>query len=123
MPFDRNKFSDDLQANALPPYGAGLCATYVRQALVAAGLNTVGNPLSAKDYRAFLETLGFKSVAKKDYLPQKADIVVLPANSASAHGHVAGFTGKTWVSDFVQNDMFGGPSFRKVGVFEILRYP
>lgn len=123
MPFDKDKFAKHLTDNALPGFGAGQCAKYVRQAMVAAGLNTVGNPLSAKDYGPFLLKLGFTSeTTTMPYSPQKGDIVVMPANTASVHGHIVGYTGSKWVSDFVQNDMFGGPSYRKAGVFEVFRY-
>ena len=124
MPFDKTKFASHLESNALPAYGAGKCAKYVREALVAGGLNTTGNPLSAKDYGPFLIRLGFQAVSKTaPYIPQKGDIVVMPANAATIHGHIAGYTGTRWVSDFAQNDMFGGPSFRKAGTFEIYRSP
>ncbi|MGN3974750.1 hypothetical protein [Tsuneonella sp. SYSU-LHT278] len=123
MPFDKNKFARHLEDNALPGFGAGKCAKYVREALVAGGLNTAGNPLSAKDYGPFLEGLGFASHTKTSpYSPEKGDIVVLPANVGSTHGHVAGYVGSKWVSDFVQTDMFGGPSYRKAGIFEVFRY-
>jgi hypothetical protein len=124
MPFDKQKFVEHLRANALPGFGAGKCAKYVREALVAGGLNTAGNPLSAKDYGPFLIRLGFRSVATAmPYAPQIGDVVVMPANSASIHGHIAGYDGRNWISDFVQTDMFGGPSYRRAAVFEIFRYP
>jgi hypothetical protein len=124
MPFDKDKFAKHLEASALPGFGAGQCAKYVREAMVAAGLNTAGNPISAKDYGPFLVKLGFKSVTTTmPYAPQKGDIAVMPASAGSIHGHIAGYTGSKWISDFVQNDMFGGPGFRKIGLFEAFRHP
>lgn len=124
MPFDKAKFAKHLQDNAVPGFGIGKCATYVRQAMVAAGLNTVGNPLSAKDYGPFLIRLGFQKVDTSTvYAPARGDIAVMPSNAGSVHGHIAGYDGAKWISDFRQNDMFGGPAFRKNGRYEVYRYP
>ena len=59
MAIDRKKFVAALNMNALPPFGEGICAKHVRIALEAAGVNSAGHPVSAEDYRPFLEKVGF----------------------------------------------------------------
>lgn len=123
MPFDKNKFATHLRDHALRGFGAHKCATFVRQAMVAGGLNTAGNPLYAKDYGPFLVRLGFAKVATDGYVPQVGDIAVMPGNAQSIAGHVAGWDGRNWISDFVQTDMMPGPAYRKSGAFEVYRAP
>src|SRR4051812_22220496 len=48
--FDKARFAATLKTRALPPYGSGQCAKYVRIALEAAGMATGPNPRLAKDY-------------------------------------------------------------------------
>ena len=123
MPFDKDAFAKHLRAHALPPYGKGRCARYVREAMVAGGLNTIGNPFYAKDYGPFLVRLGFQQVSRDKYVPQVGDIVVMPANAHSVGGHVAGWDGRNWISDFVQGAMMPGPDYRKKGEYEVYRAP
>jgi type VI protein secretion system component Hcp len=35
------------------------------------------------------------------------------SHKGSTAGHVAGYDGKNWISDFVQNDFWAGPAYRK----------
>ncbi len=121
MSFDKTAFAKHLRDHALPGFGIHKCATYVRQAMVAGGLNTAGNPLYAKDYGPFLERLGFAKVARDRYAPQVGDIAVMPGNAHSVAGHVAGWDGRNWISDFVQSDMMPGPAYRKKGEHEVYR--
>ena len=97
------------------------CARYVRQALEAGGLDTSGHPVDAKNYGPFLRSKGFTRVDTDGYQPQKGDVAVLPANKRSDAGHVTMYDGKKWVSDFVQRDMFAGPSYRASGEYAIYR--
>lgn len=122
--FDKATFAKRLSDDALPPYGKGLCATYVRKALEAAGMPTGGRPASAKDYGPFLVGRGFKlivSFALKDknklgvdskFKPQAGDIVVIQGTSKSKDGHIAGWDGSNWTSDFIQDSLMPGPSYR-----------
>ena len=80
MPFDRSRFAAALKNNALPPFGQGRCAKHVRLALEAAGMNTTGHPVSAKDYGPFLRKVGFTTVAPEGYVPQLGDIRRNPAH-------------------------------------------
>lgn len=111
--FNKDKLSDTITRNARAK-SQGKCATNVRKALEAAGLDTSGHPVSAKDYGPTLEKNGFKSVGKDGYVPQKGDIVVMqPVPGArSQDGHIAVFNGKQWVSDFKQPGFWPGPGYR-----------
>jgi type VI secretion system secreted protein VgrG len=101
----------------------GKCATYVREALEAGGMNTTGRPVSAKDYGPFLKTHGFASVPLASHVPTKGDIVVIqPYKGGSVHGHIAMYDGNQWLSDFKQRDMWGGPGYRKnTPAYEVFR--
>ena len=112
MAFDRNKFVATLNSTALPPFGQGICAKHVRIALEAAGVNSAGHPVSAKDYGPFLQTVGFAVVTTTPYVPQTGDIAVIQRTSKSVDGHIAGYDGTQWVSDFVQKELYPGPSYR-----------
>lgn len=122
MPFDKAAFAKHLSDNAQAA-STGKCARYVREALEAGGLNTSARPVSAKDYGPFLVGLGFMEQGAQAYVATQGDIVVLPGNASSAHGHIAGYDGSIWISDFKQSDMYGGPAFRKAGTYKIYRYP
>jgi len=100
------------------PKSQGECARYVRHAIQAGGCPTYIHPASAKDYDSFLPKLGFKSVSLTDYKPVKGDVIVIkpPQNqSGHEHGHIAMYSGKKWISDFAQRDMYGGSIYRKKG--------
>jgi hypothetical protein len=112
--FDKEKFAQALNANALPPFGQGKCAAYVRMALEASGLDSTGHPVAAKDWGPTLRRMGFFVVdnGMSCFLPVKGDVVVIQQTSASSYGHMAGYDGTKWISDFVQREMWPGPSYR-----------
>jgi hypothetical protein len=116
MSFDADKAVSNLIANKKKG-STGLCATHVRQALAAGGLDTSGNPVSAKDYGPFLLNKQFKAITGADVAKAafaKADIVVIqPYVGGSAHGHIAMYSGAAWISDFQQRDIWGGGGYRK----------
>jgi len=44
----------------------------------------------------------------------KGDIVVMePTKHGDQAGHIAGYDGKNWVSDFVQRGFWPGPAYEK----------
>ena len=91
----------------------GRCARYVRMMLEAGGMSTAGRPVSAYQYAGFLPKKGFKHIAELTTKSEQAawsqsqampgDIAVM---SHGQHGHICMWTGKQWVSDFVQNNMW-----------------
>ena len=127
--FDKVKFGKFLTDNVSPaPFGVGYCARYVRHALSAAGVSPATWLESAKDWGPSLVSVGFKEHAKNGYLavgglfnacsiepfvPALGDVVVTQGTSRSADGHMAGYNGTAWVSDFVQRELWPGPSYRK----------
>ncbi len=113
--FNTDAFADTLEKR-LKPKGEKLgdCAAYVRVALEKAGLDTSGHPRDAKDWGPTLEKIGFTPVDKHNYVPQKGDVVVFqtyPGGHPS--GHMAGYNGKNWMSDYAQWDFWGGKGRRK----------
>ncbi len=117
-------FAKSLRDNALPPFGKGLCATYVRKALEAAGGDTTGHPVNARDWGPTLEKMGFAVVDPKDYTAQRGDVIVIQSTSTSKPGHIEGYDGKNWISDFVQPALWPGPSYREEKpAYKIYRAP
>lgn len=61
--------------------------------------------------------MGFHELKVDDpdsYKFVKGDIVVLqPYQGGKKEGHIAGFDGRRWISDFVQRDFWSGPGCRK----------
>src|SRR5258708_5178163 len=113
--FDTAKFKAAIDSSARSG-PAHLCAKLVRNALCAAGITGTCNdwqhPYCAKDYGPFLTGFGFTqtwsgSGLSRDgypsgYSPQVGDIVVFTYDPS---GHVAGFDGNQWVSDYKQPDI------------------
>lgn len=122
--FHKDAFAKALRDQALPPFGKGLCATYVRKALESAGMATTGRPENAQDYGPFLIKHGFANLGASragGLVPEKykaavGDIVVIQGTSKSRPGHIAGWDGKSWISDFIQpsdlHPIYPGPSYR-----------
>lgn len=112
---DIDTFTKHLRDHAFPAFGQRQCATKVREALEAAGGNTKGHPRHAKDWGPTLVRGGFRIVPVEQlalYSPMKGDIAVIQATSSSASGHIQGYDGKQWISDFVQTAFWPGPAYR-----------
>lgn len=85
------------------------CAEYVNNALRSEGVKVQGH---GKDVARNLiaSKQGFREIEySKDYQPKIGDVMSMPSNSKSGHnyGHVAIYTEKGWVSDFVQGEKYG----------------
>jgi type VI secretion system secreted protein VgrG len=103
----------------------GKCALHIRLALDAGGIQVRPTLGQAKLYDPVLSRYGFKksryskgvlidSSSCKNYSPEAGDIAVIPnVAGGRPEGHIAMFTGKEWISDFKQRDMWGGPIYRK----------
>ncbi len=112
--FDVDKAVEALNANASAT-SLGKCARYVRMAINAGGIATPNNPVSAKDYKGYLEKFGFKQISTSTY--EKGDIAVFEAFQGDKkyheHGHIQMWNGSQWVSDFKQRDYWAGGDYRK----------
>lgn len=111
-----NQFATHLRTSA-HANSQGKCAKYVRQAIEAGGGILVGSrPYHAKDYGPMLLLMGYRQLEidmpdAAVYL--KGDIVVhQPLANGSISGHIAGFDGTRWYSDFKQNDLWGSNGYR-----------
>jgi len=119
MTIDIKKFTKHLRAHAdSTPPGHGKCGEYVRKALQAGGahFNEFGPPRYGKLYGLTLERLGFHEITVDDpdnFIFMSGDVMVMEPHTGSTAGHVAGYDGKNWVSDFVQRDCWAGPKYRK----------
>ena len=116
--FDIDKAVLYLNKNA-EPTPIKKCAKYVRLAMEAGGMDTLGRPNSACNYDKFLPKKGFTEVeitSLEDYMPQKGDIAVFEAFMGKSryhkHGHIQMYNGKQWVSDFKQRDFWAGSDYR-----------
>ena len=112
--------------NNVGPKSIGRCARYVRSMLEAGGMNTAGRPVSAYQYAGYLPKKGFKHIASLSTKSEQAawsNSNALPGDIAvmahGQHGHICMFTGKQWVSDFVQNNMW---PYSGDGLVNIFRY-
>ena len=112
--------------NNVGPKSDGRCARYVRSMLEAGGMNTAGRPVSAYQYAGYLPKKGFKHIASLSTKSEQAawsNSNALPGDIAvmahGQHGHICMFTGKQWVSDFVQNHMW---PYSGDGLVNIFRY-
>ena len=114
---DVDKFAAHLRTHAKRK-SIHKCAKYVRQALEAAGGDTSGHLEDARTWGPTLLRMGFRElpVEKPEaYKPLKGDIVVIqPYENGNPSGHIAGFDGKIWISDFKQIDFWGGPEYRRL---------
>ena len=111
--FDTQTFITFLRENSFPPFGQGKCARFVREALEEAGADTTGHPVDAKDWGPTLLRAGFAAVSDLPYEAQPGDVVVIQPTSVNRHGHIAGFDGSNWISDFVQREMWPGRAYRE----------
>jgi len=118
--FDASAFAQTLDANAQPT-STGFCGRYVDYALnhksnggepLTQSLND-GHPSSAGQFGPWLASQwGFASVATinpgatsppSDYVPQVGDIAVFQITQNHPYGHIEGWDGTQWVSDWKQH--------------------
>ena len=135
MTFNINKSIQTLVSTANSS-SQGKCALHVRLALDAGGIEIRPTLGQAKLYDPVLSRYGFKlnryskgvlidSSSCKNYSPEAGDIAVIPnVEGGRPEGHIAMFTGKEWISDFKQRDMWGGTVYRKADPdVAIYRFP
>jgi len=127
-PFNTEAFGKHLRKNvSAKTFGDGKCAKHVREALFAVGRKLQRWPAEAKDWGPALLALGFTPVAlgrtsavPVTYVPQAGDIAVIQPPKVNSAGHMQGYDGKNWISDFVQREFWPGPSYRKTKPFYVI---
>lgn len=114
-----------LESHARAYSGRG-CAAAVRAALEAGGLDMSDRPKFAADYNRYLNKKGFRSVNKgrgtvlpNGYTPQRGDIIVFDRVGEHQDGHIAMYSGKRWISDFLQNNWY---VYENPDTYQIWRY-
>ncbi len=114
--FDKKKFVAYVRSHEFAR-SMGQCASHVRKALQAGGIDTTHHPMDAKDYGPYLERWGFRPISQ-DGTPQVGDIAVIQPtqqgrlDGIGPEGHISAYDGLHWVSDWQQRDVWGGP-YRK----------
>ncbi|RZF50223.1 CHAP domain-containing protein [Acinetobacter halotolerans] len=78
------------------------CAKFVRIALQSAGAKIVNHPVAASDWGKTLQEIGYKKITPAFDQPQKGDIYIIHRTKKHRYGHIAGFSGTQWISDFKQ---------------------
>jgi hypothetical protein len=118
MPVNIEMFVKHLRNNADPgPPGHGKCGEFVRKALQAGGarFNEYNPPRLGKLYGLTLERLGFHEITVDDpdhFNFVRGDVMVMEPHTHSTAGHVAGYDGQRWISDFIQRDFWAGKAYR-----------
>ncbi|KAI9023937.1 putative cytoplasmic protein [Hyaloraphidium curvatum] len=112
MPINAIAFAATLKKNA-GDRSTGMCAQAVRLALEAAGAAKKVPVGSAKDYGPRLEEWGFTTTeATKDGSLQVGDVAVIQSpDGKHPHGHIQGYDGTQWISDFKQKQFWPGPAY------------
>ncbi|MEB3753200.1 CHAP domain-containing protein [Acinetobacter sp. MD2(2019)] len=100
---DVHKFARKLQSISAP-YSTEKCAQHVRIALQVAGANVAQHPIAASDWGRILEKNGYHKISPKFDDPQQGDIYIIQRTGDHIYGHIAGYTGDGWVSDFRQKN-------------------
>jgi hypothetical protein len=90
----------------------GHCAMRTREAIEAGGLILMRHA-SAKDYGLSLRAAGFAEAPTRLGPYKKGDVVIIQPVAGHPDGHMAMFDGHTWISDFVQIDIWPGGAYRK----------
>lgn len=116
--FDVDKFVAHLNQNAdKVGFGKGRCAYFVRQALAAGGFSPQTWPVHAREWGPWLVRAGFRTVPVDklaSFRPLKGDVAVIQGTKRRTSGHIQGFDGTNWISDFVQtNGFWPGSEYRK----------
>lgn len=96
-----SKFSSNL-ANVRAQSSSQKCAKSVRIALQSAGAKFSNHPVAASDWGATLKQIGYRKIKPSFDQPKKGDIYIIQRNKQHVYGHIAGFSGSAWVSDFQQ---------------------
>ena len=78
------------------------CARSIRIALQSAGAKFQSHPVAASDWGDTLKTIGYRQITPAFDNPQDGDIYIIHRTQKHKYGHIAGYSGNSWVSDFKQ---------------------
>lgn len=78
------------------------CAKSIRVALQNSGAKIQQHPVAASDWGNTLKKIGFNKINPQFDNPKKGDIYIIKATGKHTYGHIAGYSGSDWVSDFKQ---------------------
>ena len=98
---DISKFTDFLQSVSSTS-SSQKCAKSIRLALESAGARFQSHPVAAADWGNTLMKIGYREINPKFDGPKEGDIYIIDRTGKHVYGHIAGFNGKQWVSDFKQ---------------------
>ncbi|OTG64698.1 CHAP domain-containing protein [Acinetobacter silvestris] len=98
---DVSKFTQKL-AGISSRRSSAKCAKSIRIALETAGARFVQHPVAAADWGNTLTKIGYRQIQPAFDHPKKGDIYIINRTNKHRYGHIAGFTGLEWVSDFKQ---------------------
>lgn len=90
----------------------GLCAMYIRKAMIAGGIPLQHLRGDAWHYKYILPILGFRETGNRE-TPEIGDIVVFQPIENRKYGHIAIWNGNQWVSDFKQKNMIPAKAYHK----------
>lgn len=96
-----HKFSSKLESMSAQ-HSKEKCAKNIRIALQAAGADVSKHPVAASDWGHTLEKNGYKKIKPAFNRPQEGDIYIIERTNGHTYGHIAGYTGNGWFSDFRQ---------------------
>ena len=78
------------------------CARSIRLAFQSAGAKFQSHPVAAADWGDTLKTIGYRQIQPSFDNPQDGDIYIIHRTQKHKYGHIAGYSGNSWVSDFKQ---------------------
>lgn len=126
------KFIAYLRANSTETFIVGVngyCATKIVYGLQAGGATSTKYKMYAKDDGPYLEDIGFRAVGRNVNLStfqfKFGDIAIIEPPAGRVEGHIQGWDGGIWISDFKQakdGSFWPGPSFDSHPNFTIYRY-
>ena len=99
---DIRKFTQRLQ-NITASTSSQACAKSIRLALESAGARFNSHPVAAADWGGTLTKIGYQKIDASFDKPKKGDIYIIHRTNSHIYGHIAGYSGANWVSDFRQN--------------------
>lgn len=96
-----DKFTQKLRSISATTSSAR-CARSIRLALESAGAKFNDHPIAAADWGNTLMKIGYRKITPAFDRPQQGDIYIINRTAKHRYGHIAGFSGTAWVSDFQQ---------------------